>query len=177
MQRILREFQISLIRPSTLVCCFVSSVTKAIFLYPQEVLDVGLNQYALLNISLPTVGNLTMQVLAYTNAGDGPPSESFTVSTHLPGEQVKDLTDKTWTPALVGILFVVLIITLIGLIVAGLRRRKDTAFGHHFCAISIRDEPVVSYRAQQSFSRHNEEVASKYPLPSRVQLSHKMLAC
>uniref|UniRef100_UPI00359000A7 tyrosine-protein kinase receptor UFO-like n=1 Tax=Myxine glutinosa TaxID=7769 RepID=UPI00359000A7 len=125
----------------------------------QEVLDVGLNQYALLNISLPTVGNLTMQVLAYTNAGDGPPSESFTVSTHLPGEQVKDLTDKTWTPALVGILFVVLIITLIGLIVAGLRRRKDTAFGHHFCAISIRDEPVVSYRAQQSFSRHNEEVA------------------
>uniref|UniRef100_A0A8C4N862 receptor protein-tyrosine kinase n=1 Tax=Eptatretus burgeri TaxID=7764 RepID=A0A8C4N862_EPTBU len=125
----------------------------------QEVLDVGLQQYALFNISLATVGNLTMQVLAYTDAGDGPPSESITVSTHPPGEPVMSFPDKTWTPVLVGILFVVLIVALIGLIVAGLKRRKETAFGHHFCAVSISDEPVVSYRAQQSFSRHNEEVA------------------
>nr|XP_032818766.1 tyrosine-protein kinase receptor UFO isoform X1 [Petromyzon marinus] len=126
---------------------------------PPEALDAGRSARARLNVSATDGGNLTVQVLAYTAAGDGPASAELTVHLHQTAVGANlgaaERADWDWTPLVAGLLAVVAALALLALFLAAARRRKDTAFGRAFRTVppSALEEPMVSYRAKKSYSR------------------------
>ncbi|CAM9782853.1 unnamed protein product [Lampetra planeri] len=126
---------------------------------PPEALDAGRSAQARLNVSAVGGGNLTVQVLAYTAAGDGPASAELTVHLHQTAVGANlgaaERADWDWTPLVAGVLAVVAALALLALLLAVARRRKDTAFGRAFRTVppSALEEPMVSYRAKKSYSR------------------------
>ncbi|KAJ8280298.1 hypothetical protein GJAV_G00052920 [Gymnothorax javanicus] len=129
----------------------------------QVLLEAGLNTSLSINLSLP-LSNVSFRVCAYTGAGPGPWSPTYTLSLIPPemGElkSVGPSSSKSfswhWWYVVMAMAVAVALVVLIAVYAARLRR-KETRFGEAFEPMMQSGELVVRYRARRSYSRRTNE--------------------
>nr|XP_057935431.1 tyrosine-protein kinase receptor UFO [Doryrhamphus excisus] len=122
------------------------------------VMDAGLDTQLSINLSVP-LSNITYQVCAYTDTGEGPwtPLQTVTfISAEFRGLSSPPAFSWHWWYVVMAATGAVALAVLMIVYVAKLRQ-KQTRFGDAFEPMMESGELVVRYRARRSYSRRSTE--------------------
>ncbi|XP_053866168.1 tyrosine-protein kinase receptor UFO [Malaclemys terrapin pileata] len=130
---------------------------------PEVVVDVGLTTEKTLEL-VSEVQNLTVRVVSYTSAGDGPWSDAVVVSPSYPlAPQTQEVRENAapafswhWWAVILAVGLAVAFAIFFVLVLARLRK-KETRFGEAFEPRVEQGELVVHYRVRKSYSRRTME--------------------
>lgn len=136
---------------------------------PEVLMDIGLKQEVTLELQGDgSVPNLTVSVVAYTTAGDGPWSLPVPLEPWQPGQEqsIHQLVSEPPSPAfswpwwhvLLGAAVAAACVLILALFLVH-QRKKETRYGEVFEPTVERGEMVVRYRVQKSYSRRTTEAA------------------